>query len=76
MVAILALALYAGSNAGAEAPPIQHIVEPGDTLWEITAEYYPPSEDPRPIIEEIRDMNHLEGYQVHSGMRLEIPSPK
>ena len=73
---ILASALYAGSNAGAEAPPIYYTVEPGDTLWEITVEHYPPSEDPRPIIEDIRETNDISGYQVHPGMRLELSSPE
>ncbi|MGB3682354.1 MAG: LysM domain-containing protein [Rubrobacteraceae bacterium] len=75
-MAILAFILYAAGNAGAEAPPIHHTVQPGETLWEITAEYYSPSEDPRPIIEEIREVNSLAGYRVYPGMPLEIPSPE
>jgi LysM repeat protein len=76
VVAILTSALYAGSNAGAEAPPTYHTVAPGDTLWEITAEHYSSSEDPRPIIEDIREMNEITDYQVHPGMRLELPAPE
>lgn len=76
VVGMLALALYAGSNAGAEAPPIYHTVASGETLWEITTNYYPPSEDPRPIIEEIRETNSLAGYRIHPGMRLDLPSPE
>lgn len=71
-MAILAFALYSVSRAGAEAPPVHHTVEPGETLWEITVEHYPPSEDPRPIIEEIREANSLTGYRIHPGMRLEL----
>lgn len=75
-MAVLALALYAyaGNNAGAESPPIHHTVAPGETLWEITTEYYPPSEDPRPVIEEIREMNSMEGYRIRPGTTLELPS--
>ena len=76
VTAILAFALYAGSNAGAESPPIYHTVSSGETLWEITVEHYPPSEDPRPIIEEIREMNSLAEYRIHSGMTLELPAPE
>lgn len=78
MAAILTSVLYAGvivgGNAGAEPPPVYHTVEPGETLWGITAEHYPPSEDPRPIIEEIRDENGLDGYEIRPGMSLELPA--
>ncbi|CAN5619548.1 hypothetical protein BH24ACT22_BH24ACT22_19930 [soil metagenome] len=73
VVAILAFALYAGGNAGAESPTIHHTVDPGETLWEITVEYYPPSEDPRPLIEEIREINGLGDYDIQVGMALELP---
>ena len=73
MAAVLAFAIYAGGNAGAESPPLHHTVEPGETLWEITVEHYPPSEDPRPLIEEIRENNGLAGYDVQPGMDLELP---
>lgn len=76
VAAVLAFALYAGSNAGAEAPTIGHTVKSGETLWEITMDYYPPSEDPRPIIEEIREINGFPGYRVYPGTRLDIPSPE
>ncbi len=76
MAAILAFAVYTGSNAGAESPPVQYTVMPGDTLWEITVEHYSPSKDPRPIIEDIRQTNGIKDYQVHPGMRLELPSPE
>lgn len=72
VAATLACVIYAGGNAGAESPPVQHTVSPGETLWEITAEYYPPSEDPRPIIEEIKETNGLDGYRIRPGMTLEL----
>lgn len=78
--AALAFALYAGTvaggDAGAEPPPVYHTVEPGETLWEITAEHYPPSDDPRPIIEGIRAENSLDGYEIRPGMRLELSAPE
>lgn len=74
VAAILSFALlYAGGNAGAESPTIHHTVVPSETLWEITVEHYPPSEDPRPIIEEIREINGLEGYDIQPGIALELP---
>lgn len=73
VVAILALALYVGSSARAEAPPIYHTVESGETLWSITTDHYSPSEDPRPIIEEVRETNGLEDYRIHPGTTLQLP---
>ncbi len=73
MAAVLSFAIYAGGNAGAESPPVHHTVEPGETLWGITTGHYPPSEDPRPLIEEIRESNGLEGYDIQPGMDLELP---
>lgn len=73
VAAILAFALYSASNAGAEAPPVNHTVQPGETLWEITTEYYSPSEDPRPRIEGIRTANGLTDFRIHPGQKLELP---
>lgn len=73
VAAILAFALYSAGNAEAEAPPVHHTVQSGETLWEITTEYYSPSEDPRPRIEEIRAANDLTDFRIHPGQRLELP---
>lgn len=74
LAAAVAGALHAGSWAGAEAPPVRYTVAPGDTLWSIVAEHYPPSEDPRVMVEEVRDENGLEGYLIRPGARLELPA--
>ena len=71
--AIVAGGLYTATQAGAEQPPASHTVVPGDTLWSIVIDHYPPSEDPRVIIEDIQRTNGLEGYRIHTGMRLELP---
>ncbi len=75
MVVALAMvcALYAaaGANAGTESLP--YTVAPGDTLWGIATEEYPPSEDPRATVEVIRRENGLEGYLIRPGMRLQLP---
>ena len=65
--------LYTSVGADAGTAPVPHTVEHGDTLWEIAAEHYPPSEDPRATIETIRRENGLEGYGIRPGMRLELP---
>lgn len=68
-----AWALYSGASADAESPASYHTVAPGDTLWSITTDYYPLSVDPRPVVEEIRSANDLEGAEIYPGMRLELP---
>lgn len=74
VVAALFGALHAGSGASAEAPPVFHTVAAGETLWSIATDHYPPSEDPRVAIEEIRSSNDLEGYRIQPGTRLELPA--
>ena len=74
VAAALAGALHAGSGASAESPPVPHTVVAGETLWSIAAEHYPPSEDLRVAIEEIREANGLEGYRIQPGTRLELPA--
>lgn len=74
VAAVLAFALYAGGGAGAESPTVLYTVSPGDTIWSIATEHYPPSEDPRVTVETIRDANGLTDAQIYPGMRLELPA--
>lgn len=74
VAAVLAFALYAGGGAGAEAPSVVYTVSPGDTLWSVATEHYPPSEDPRVAVEAILETNDLPGAQIYPGMRLELPA--
>jgi hypothetical protein len=66
----IAYALYA---TGADAAPDSYTVASGDTLWQVATEHYPPSQDPRAMIEAIRQESGLEGYTIRPGMRLELP---
>jgi LysM repeat protein len=74
LAAIVAGALYAGARANAEQPPAYRTVAPGDTLWSIATEHYPPSEDPRLAVEVIKKANGLGEYRIHPGERLELPA--
>lgn len=74
VAAVLAFALYAGSGAGAEQPTVLYTVEPGDTLWSVATEHYPPSEDPRVTVEVIMEANDLPDAQIFPGTRLELPA--
>ncbi len=73
MATVISCVLYAGASASAGGSPDQHAVVPGETLWSIAVEHYPSSEDPREMIEGIRQTNGLEGYQIQPGDHLELP---
>lgn len=74
-LAAFAGALYTDADSEAGTPPVFYTVAPGDTLWSIVTSRYPPSDDPRPVIEEIREMNDLESYRIQPGARIEVPRP-
>ena len=74
VAAVLSFALYAGGGAGAEPPSVLYTVSPGDTLWSVATEHYPPSEDPRVAVEVIRQANDLPDARIYPGMRLELPA--
>ena len=74
MGAVLAFALYSGTGAGAVPPSVFYTVSPGDTLWSVATEHYPPSEDPRVAVEVIREENGLSDSPIYPGMRLELPA--
>jgi LysM repeat protein len=73
VASVFAYALYAAAGADAGTEPVSYTVASGDTLWEIVTEQYPPSEDPRAAVEDIRRENGLEGYLIQPGMRLQLP---
>ena len=60
----------AADRAGT-APTV--VVRPGDTLWSI-ARRYAPRRDPFETIDDIRRINGINGYTVHPGQRLTLPS--
>ena len=52
-------------------PLERYIVQPGDTLWMISKHFY--NGDPRKMIHEIREANHLESANIYPGQSLWIP---
>lgn len=73
MVALLAVGMIYARVGSADSLSAFYTVASGDTLWEITTEHYPPSEDPRVVIETIREENGLTGYGLQPGQRLKLP---
>lgn len=69
---LLACTLYAQAGS-ADSPSVPYTVASGDTLWGIATENYPSTEDPRVVIETIREENGLEGYVLQPGQHLNLP---
>lgn len=59
----------AGGGAGAV-----HVVEAGDTLWDIALAVVGEEGDPRPLVQDIRDANDMATSALEPGMRLVIPA--
>lgn len=81
---LLALILFTGALVGflsatpgqAADPPkpaVTAVVQPNDTLWSF-AERNLPSWRPQAAITELKRLNDLEGYVIHPGQRLILPS--
>ncbi len=47
-------------------------VVPGQSLWSL-ARSYDPAADPRAVVERIRQLNSMPGYQVQAGAVLWVP---
>jgi LysM repeat protein len=51
-----------------------HVVQPGDTLWEIAAASTPAGEDVRDTVEVIKNINELTSSLILPGHRLVVPA--
>jgi hypothetical protein len=70
---VAALLSPASQAADPASPPAVAVVQPGDTLWSVAARHRP-SVVPFAVIDEIRRLNHLDGYVVYAGQELVLPS--
>ena len=63
----------ANSNSAASAEPSYSVVvvAPGETLWSVAAAYA--TGDVQGLINEIREVNNLKGYDLQAGQRLRVP---
>lgn len=75
----MAVLLVAGAASGRTEGPAGgsggrvHVVAQGDTLWDLARGVVGPEGDPRPVIQEIRELNDLGTGPIVPGLRLEIP---
>jgi hypothetical protein len=62
------------AGGGREAGPVaQHVVLPGETLWEIAGEVAP-GVDRRETVAQIVELNDLPSAEVRAGQRLAVPA--
>jgi hypothetical protein len=62
------------AGGGREAGPVaQHVVLPGETLWEIAGEVAPEA-DRRETVAQIVELNDLPSAEVRAGQRLAVPA--
>ena len=81
VVLSLAVVMVAGfaatSGANQEAPVAAApsysvvVVAPGETLWSVAAAYA--TGDVQGLINEIREVNNLKGYDLQAGQKLRVP---
>lgn len=57
-----------------ESPPVEYVVEAGDTLWGIASTHSGPGEDVRRLIRDISDLSGVSAGTIHPGQVLLIPT--
>ena len=63
----------AGQDQASTAPSYEIIVvAPGETLWSVAAAYA--SGDVQGLVNEIREVNNLQGFDLQAGQKLRIPT--
>jgi LysM repeat protein len=75
---VLTAALWAAGGALGGSEPVSpagsvYRVRPGDTLWDLARHRVGPEGDPRPLIADIRALNHLSSPALRPGQVLFVP---
>jgi hypothetical protein len=64
----------AGSNGEQSSVVFQTVtIQPGETLWQL-AEQKAPNSDPRDFIQDVVNLNNLQGSGVQAGEQIAIPT--
>ena len=80
VLATLLFVAFLAGRSGADAststarptPYTQTTVQPGETLWAV-AKRVAPQHDPRALVDEIRELNHLSSASLQVGQQLLLP---
>ena len=68
----IATASAKASNEASNSTTTHIVIAPGETLWTIAARVNPEI-DPRAVIDQIMDLNVIEGSNVYAGQVLIVP---
>jgi LysM repeat protein len=71
-VALTALGMAVAAQGAGRPHYTTVVVEPGDTLWSIAAQRYP-GDDVRERVQDIEQVNGLQGPQIQVGQSLKLP---
>ena len=81
-LAVVMVAGFAATSGANQETPVASaapsysvvVVAPGETLWSVAAAYA--TGDVQGLINEIREVNNLKGYDLQAGQRLRVPLGK
>lgn len=77
LAAVCAVFLMIGGSAEADMPapePIEYVVEPGDTMWEIASAVAGPEQDVRRLVRDISVLSGVDAGSIFPGQILLIPT--
>ena len=74
LFAAFSLGRVGAEGSGSTAPDVTTVVTvaPGDTLWGV-AQRIAPGQDPRPVVDQIRELNDLDSGGLRVGQQLVLP---
>ncbi len=74
VVLLLAVVFTTGAEADTAAPRTAlHVVQPGDTLWDLASRQTPAGGDVWATVDVIRDLNGLDNSMLFTGDQLVVP---
>lgn len=75
VILLFAVMFTTGAEADTAAPQTAlHVVQPGDTLWNLASRQTPAGGDVWATVGVIRDLNEIEGSMLYAGDRLVVPA--
>jgi hypothetical protein len=75
LASLASVVLFTRASSAEQVPSTPSsavVVRPDDTLWDIAARV-DPGRDVRAVVEQVRDLNDLEGHVVRAGESLILP---
>jgi len=73
-LAVSLVASKTGAGGPAQASSRTYVVRAGDTIWGIARKQAGASEDPRPLVDRLIQVNHLRWALISPGQHLVLPS--